>query len=353
MEKPEQPKQNSREWRLIGNASEESKARVEKSFNKKLFDHWGNATEKEKEDMRKIEIIKTPEQVDLINLANKETNQLMARLGYGPIDVSPENIHLLDDKVFTKFGKENQSGLTVYDEQGILIRASFFEKVQGLASFYSTIFHEMMHLKAHVSLEVRDVNEKSSDASFFRVGVNIYSSHKKNKERLSHSHFRGLNEAIVALAEQKEYRKQLEQRFDDEKRWLETTFARSVKEDARAIKDQDAITVQRKEVSRDGVPRTEIYAVDISYPRHTELLKYLMEQIKEDNDGKFSSEDAVFDVFLKAHFSGQILEIARLVERSFGEGGFRYLGDMTPDGESAIKTLEGLKKMRAKVLRER
>jgi hypothetical protein len=354
MEKPEQPKQNSRDWRILGKVSKENKDTIKKSFNRALFEHLGSFTDEEREELKKMEFVKTPEQIHLIELANKETNALMERLGFSPIDISSDNVHVVSEEVFRKKGKGDASAVALYEEQAIVMKVSDFDRVIGTSSFFSTVFHEMMHLKSHMSLEVSDAGRNNLDVTFFRTGVTAHSSQAKNKELLQHKHFNGLHEAIVALAEQKEFKKIMEREdFEEERRWLETDFAKSVKDDARAVKDKEAVTVERKEVVIDGIPRTKIYAKDISYTRQKEVLKYLMEQIQKDNEAEFSSEDSVFDVFLDAHFSGRLLKIAKLIERSFGEGSFRSLGGMTNIKESAITTLETFKNLRAKVLRER
>jgi len=46
------------------------------------------------------------------------------------------------------------------------------------------------------------------------------------------------------------------------------------------------------------------------------------------------------------------LPIARLMEKTFGEGSFRLLGNMETSNESGILHLESLQKARARYLRE-
>jgi hypothetical protein len=48
---------------------------------------------------------------------------------------------------------------------------------------------------------------------------------------------------------------------------------------------------------------------------------------------------------LNAHFTGRLLEIGRLVEKTFGKESFRILGNMDTDGKSAVLCFETLKKM--------
>jgi len=60
----------------------------------------------------------------------------------------------------------------------------------------------------------------------------------------------------------------------------------------------------------------------------------------------------VYKVFLKAHFTGRLLPIGRLIEKTFGEGSFRLLGNMDTDDESGALHLESLEKARRRQIRK-
>jgi hypothetical protein len=46
----------------------------------------------------------------------------------------------------------------------------------------------------------------------------------------------------------------------------------------------------------------------------------------ERNPGHFTSTEEVFKVFAEAVLSGRLLELARLIDQTFGKGAFRKLG---------------------------
>lgn len=83
-----------------------------------------------------------------------------------------------------------------------------------------------------------------------------------------------------------------------------------------------------------------------SYRRHRRTLKYIVEQLAMDNK---KSMDDVYDLFFRAHFTGNILEIAHLIDSSFGDGSFRVVGMMTDDYKSASQMLDYLKKQRIRI----
>src|SRR6266852_4680047 len=47
------------------------------------------------EDLSGKERLKTKEEITIIGLANRATNELRARHGFAPLDIPPDNIHLI------------------------------------------------------------------------------------------------------------------------------------------------------------------------------------------------------------------------------------------------------------------
>ena len=65
---------------------------------------------------------------------------------------------------------------------------------------------------------------------------------------------------------------------------------------------------------------------DFSYGNERSALHKLMQTIQEKNSEQFASEEAVFDEFAKAYFAGNLLPIARLIDKTYGEKSFRAVG---------------------------
>ena len=89
----------------------------------------------------------------------------------------------------------------------------------------------------------------------------------------------------------------------------------------------------------------------ISYVAHREVLTYICAEIQKEFPERYKSSDDVFKEFIKAHFTGQLLLISSLVEKTFGEVSFRILGNMTPEQESAVLYMETFRKLRLKKLK--
>jgi hypothetical protein len=82
----------------------------------------------------------------------------------------------------------------------------------------------------------------------------------------------------------------------------------------------------------------------ILYPKQRDVLNYVCAEIQKQFPERFQSPDVVYKLFLNAHFTGRLLEIGRLVEKTFGKENFRIIGNMGTKGKSAVLCFETLKK---------
>ncbi|MFZ2072547.1 MAG: hypothetical protein WAV10_02630, partial [Minisyncoccia bacterium] len=126
--------------------------------------------------------------------------------------------------------------------------------------------------------------------------------------------------------------------------WLESDEAKELKKklsDKKKIPEDDIVWIGNK-----GENDWEI----ITYMRQREVLNFVCAEIQKQFPDQYQSADEVYKVFLNAHFTGKLLELARLVDGTFGEGSFRLLGNMTVDKESGVLTYEALKKARIRQL---
>ena len=89
----------------------------------------------------------------------------------------------------------------------------------------------------------------------------------------------------------------------------------------------------------------------VSYFSQRQVLEYVCGEIQKEFPNQYDNADDVFKEFLKSHFNGRLLPVARLVEKTFGEGSFRLLGNMGTDRKSGISHLELLRKARIRHMR--
>lgn len=327
------------EFRIVGNASAEKKAEVKKELADSLFSHLASLSKKERDLLRKFEYPKTEQERALIGFANRETDRLMEEAGVEPYDIPEENYHIVPTEIYQKTEPKpgDSTATTLYHKQGIWLDAAWARS--NAVSFGSTSFHETLHLKGHFSAEVNE-SGGGTDKSSYREGVAVRSLQRFGLHGKEHVHFFGLHEAIVSEQQKGSHQRLLEEpALAEERKWLTSNKA----EKLRAAYSQkynipeDDITW----VGKDGDWKA------LAYREQRDVLAYVCEEIQKEFPGTYPTADDVFKEFLRAHFTGQLPPIARLTEKTFGEGKFRLLGNMSDDKESAVLALESLKKARA------
>lgn len=324
--------------RIVGNADQEQKENIKRALELRFFEH-ANFLPKDVKEVMKFERQKSEIENSLIDFANKETNELLDSLGIDIYDIPRGNYHIVPAEVFEiATGKSNAFATALPGLQGILFNSDVFYK--DPLYFGSIALHETLHLKSPISIEVSK-NKEGIEVSLFRAGVSVMGSQKSDSEEKYLEHFEGLEEAIVATQEKKSFTKILElPSLSKEKDSMTTSYLKEF----------------RKHIaSKENIPEDDIISIDangsyrrFSYLPQRRVLGYICEEIQKQFSHEYQDTEAVFRVFLKAHFTGQLLPIARLVEKTFGEETFRLLGEMGTSDESAISCLEALKEKKVK-----
>lgn len=331
------------EIRVIGNANAEQKDVEKKKIAQLLFNHFESLDADEREQLEKFEYPKSEKELACIDFANRETGELMKEAGVEPYDIPVENYHIVPLELYKKAGGGG-SGTAFTTMQGMIFNA---DHLRGSpVAFGDVAVHETLHIKGHLSVEVTDIEGKI-DTRHYRRGVAIASSQRYDDSGKYHEHFRGLDEAIVATQEKKSLAKLLElPELLEEKEWLLSDKANELKKKIareEGVLEEDIIWVGGK-----GKDDLKV----VGYRQQREALDYACSEIQKQFSEQYQSKDGVFKEFLKSHFTGQLLPIARLVEKTFGEGSFRLLGNMaSKDSSSGVMTFESLKKARARQLR--
>jgi hypothetical protein len=160
-----------------------------------------------------------------------------------------------------------------------------------------------------------------------------------------HEHFAGLHEGIVAETEKKLLGRLIDcPELATEKEWLLSDEGKELRKKIateKEIPDDDIVWV-----GKNGEDDWEA----VYYPQQRSVLRYVCDEIQKEFSDEYQNSEEVYKVFLRAHFTGQLLPLARLVEKTFGEGSFRLLGNMETSNKSGVLHLESLKKARARQL---
>lgn len=329
--------------RVIGNASPEIKEREREKYEKKLFAHSENLSEEEKEIIEKFEKEKTPREFEAINIISDEINNLRLELGLPDLTIPYDNYHIFDKDFYENTFGDSSAGQTHFRKQGIVLNE---EDVRtSLLAFTGITLHESLHLQGHLTLEVNKYDDDDGYISTteYRQGISTYPPQKQTYEGKFHTHLDGVHEAIVAEQEKRSLKKLIQLPiFDEDRKQLFSEEVENIKEiiinKEPGMNKEDILWIDK---DGDNIQRQVI-----GYPGQRKVLNFVCDNILKKFPEKFSSQDEVFNLFLKAQFTGKLLDIARLTEETFGDGSFRRLSDMEVDEQGAVKTLEALKKMK-------
>lgn len=326
---PERP-----EPKIIGPASPEKKEEYKREISERFGEkHFEKMPEEIREVLEKFESAKLPHEVLAIEKANEITNSILEEFGLKPFDIPERNIHIIPEDHFKKLTKDlvkdqEVGALTFQKRQMILINSDLHSHSVAI-DMAATILHEMIHLKGFLSLEAYE-----DLCKFYRSGMKIFPSRKKMEEMGYAEIFKGLNEAIVTEI-QKKYLPQLikENRLlVEEYRWQSSNEIQNLKKKIAQnlrIKPDEIIWVSKDGKSLNVFP----------YYEQRVVLNYIVDVIFEDNKEKFSSREDVMKLFFKSHFDGKLLEIARLIKKSFGPDAFRIIGMMDEENEDLARLI--------------
>lgn len=305
------------EPRILGSASSEIKEKMKKS----ILDNFGEAhydqlTEKEQEIIKSKEKPKEQYELAAIESSNKITNKLLEEFGLVEFDIPAQNIHILPEEIYKEAIREPSiAAATKQREQVIILNA---DAITRPLDRVTTIFHEMVHLKNYISLEAAE-----GLRGLRRSGLNIYTTEAKEEKTGGFNAFRGLNEAVVSEME-KMYSLEL-QKGDP---FLKEEYAREMSTEAiqKRVRIAEANNIDVNEICSVGEDGRRFSV--FPYRSQRKVLNYVVDALYADNENAFESRDEVMKLFFKAHFDGNIVPIARSIEKTFGKGSFRILGMM-------------------------
>lgn len=390
LEKPKEEKFIP-EPKIIGNAPEEVKETVKKTYREYIYggEDIVDIPREDLENIKSIECEKRSEEIELIKAADDELSRIMKELGLESFDVPADNVHIFDIEQYKKKGMED----TVAGSAGF---SSSLERFVGIPSsrrddlfdFGAVVFHELNHLKGYASLKVDKISKseiedneenkinnddksilftikkilglikeipveqknigikemlKETDAkidkkekeseievSVYRSGISAHAT-KEKYDRLTKSFekrgkpimladmkcrsFSGLEEAVVAKMEGKYCEKLLNNPI---------------------IKDYQQNKEKYNDMSR-------------GYPSARGVLDMLVSGIYEKNKDDFKSEEDVLNVFIKAHFTGRLLPMSRLIKNTFGKEVFEKVAKMSGNRVSEARDAIKAAKLREKI----
>jgi len=330
------------EPRVIGVGSEEEKNNLKKNILERFGEeHYKELNEAQMETINALEYPKTKEEIAAIKAINKLTNSFLKKFKLPVFNVPEKNVHILPSNLFLRItGSENSTAVTILKNQAILINK---ESEVNLLSRISTIFHEIMHLKSHLSFLIFKADNGNKNIDIYRSGITVTSLPSKklnSKNKVGYfTRFEGLNEALIVESEKK---------FISEIIKLSPLLSRN--EELVWQFSKEARDLKKAVAEKNGIDSSEIVFISRDGNRYNTfpnfeqraVFNYVLDVLFEKNKDKFKSKDKVFDLFLYSFFSGKLTDLGKIIEKSFGEKAFRVLGMMKKDKESARMVMDFL-----------
>lgn len=285
-----------------------------------------------KGELAKNEVPKTPEQREIVEFLVREVPKFAARYGARPLPIREHHVVFEKAGLLKRLADKIRNFLMVasmwacYEIGEQKVHCFVSKEDSSSSSLYilaRNLAHEFLHFHSFQS----GLYKKEKPKGIFsvrRVGLGI--SEKNYGERF---YFNDLNEAVTDMLVDRFFKNEGVEIAKPEiliRAEIEQQKAKGLARDAgheEMAKSAEAIVVKR---ARPDNFRAGFY---YSVPGEKAKLTELIREIYEKNKSEFKSEEEVFSIFARAAMSGRLLSLARLIEKTFGKGSFRSLGQKT------------------------
>lgn len=366
-----------REPKIIGNAPEEAKKMVKEKYREYIYG-GEDIIDMPREDLKKIksiELEKRLQEIELIKAADEELSKIMEELGLEFFNVPAENVHIFDKKLYEdkKINIGGSAGFSISEEEFIGIPS---DRRDDLFDFGAVVFHELNHLKGYRALKVDKFNkseieddkygnETEEDDGIIYAIKKYFGLIKKvppESKKKGIGDFKKMFDDIGAESKEADtqgnknepeikvniYRSGLSVYVTEEK---DARLTRSLEKQGKPITLSDlrssylsgleeAVVAKMERrycekllnnpIIKEAQQGKEIYNdMNRGYPRAQAVLNMMVSGIYEKNKDNFKSEDEVLNIFIKAHFTGQILAMSRLIKNTFGKEAFKKVAEMS------------------------
>lgn len=277
---------------------------------------------------------KSPEELEIIGLANEETNKLRKKFGLSELNISPKNIYLVPYNAPWPKNYEKSDSYYVAPGQFSVVREPSVEQLRDSRLILAeNVLHEMLHFKLYNSLKKL---ENYPMYKPYRVGLEIY-----ERDDSSRSYFGNLDEAITEELTIRLLSKVVKHPL--------------FKKDLEQTKKAKELFVNKKTENGESLVRgSEFYiyfdeensmlqAAHYTKERERKSLNKLIEKIYQKNIDKFKSKDEVFYLFVQAVVTGRIIGLGRVIDNTFGKGTFRKIAEADQDINQLEELIESLK----------
>jgi len=265
---------------------------------------------------------KTPEEKEIIESIVTELNTFLSQYGARPLELKDTHIHILDRSKMSQEAVDylemrfpTASGYYQKETQDIIVLGW---KIISPLELAKVITHELIHFLGYNSVIIDEENKDGFKSH--RTGLAVQ---PKNAEipLTGMKYFNEINEAVT---------EELVRRFYARLRNIsllteEYDKVMNVREKY-SVPDIAAIRIQRVDTPQG--PATEATLKEHAYPKFREKLNLLIREIYEKRKSDFASDEDVFAIFVKAAMTGEVKELATLIDSTLGVGTFKKIANL-------------------------
>jgi hypothetical protein len=262
--------------------------------------------------LKPFEREKNPEELELIEFVNRETDKLREKYGLSPRCLAPDIYHVIKKEGLEAMG---QDGVFRLRDQLIAV-----VETDTKAQLLKALFHETIHAKSFAAMNVGDDLLRQRQAGLVAI---------KQEQGDDRAYFHSLNEAVTEALAKQACR-------DNEDAPLLSKEAELLQE-AREEYGEDVASAGI--VQMDGQPTVQYRF--FSYAKERQALILLIDKLAIRNPDSGRDREAWLDLFASAMFTGTYRDLTSAVEKSFGPGTFKKLAGFQ-EGQALLDYAQSL-----------
>ncbi|MBI2036841.1 MAG: hypothetical protein HYT14_00570 [Candidatus Liptonbacteria bacterium] len=332
--------QSKREYpieRVIGRGFDDEDYETARAF---LRDRFGR-----QDFIRDLERDKTEEEEKIVAWVNDETNALLALYGVRPLDIPSRNVHIIPEEQWPK--REDFADSAAFYDFGT--QSIFYRDNVWRSLFAYRLFHEQLHIKSHQAVQyVEEGGKKKLEA--YRSGLTLTSAKREDFA----AQFRRLNEAVIETLAVSFWQERVapDEKFRGEMEKVGRLRA-VLREEGEALKAANGLSDEELEQTVEEVcaafagKEEKPELVRFAYSAERAALGALISMLYERNAGAFADAGAVFDLFVKSAMTGHMVELGKLIDRTFGAGTFKRLGAISSEKHTKGELLAFVEDLRS------
>lgn len=281
---------------------------------------------------------KTKEEIELISFCNKKINELRKKYNLESFIVPENNFHIIPKDAWHDKGMHEKHNMSAFFSAGF--QSVAMEEIKSNIGFAKTIYHELIHFNSYQALVIQ---EKGMET--YRYGLIV----TKQTGDGPQPYFKNLNEGLTEelakrflLAEyDSENPHPVLQKEIQEMKYMRKEIGEKLHGSnlEKLVHDQELIYATLSETDNDVSLKKERL---FSYKEQRSILNTLTDKLYEQNKENVKDREEIFEMFAEAMFTGNIYELGKMIDTTFGKGTLRKIGELDENIEEQEKFIKSL-----------